>query len=354
MRLKGIANKPSPPSGRSDRHCLEVDAMFRSLLFGGFLFMLLAGAQAQVPPLGLPAFRHKAVVVDYHNLKYNPCNDAMFPCVIEAAKYFKKPLARFYMYYAPHNAPGGICLATADSPAGPWKEYPANPVITRDWAPHYKVSHVCSAHAIWNEEEERLFIYFHGENNVTRYATTTDGIHCTYGGVAVTAAMFDKISEASYARVFRHEIPGTGSRYIMLFMGNNRGTRRIYLAWSRDGRQWTARCTAVIDPPPGTSQVASPFLFAWHGKSYVIYHGEEMTKDPNRPHCNLYVSEVDAALEHPRLLGKFFDRAGLSPTNGRAADGDIIEVDGKPWLFYSTDERLNQRIAVAELKPSGE
>ena len=87
----------------------------------------------------LPAFRHQGVVLDYKDLKYNPCNDVIIPSVI-ATDQLKKPLGRYYLYYAPHNAPGGICLAFADSPAGPWKEYEANPLITREWAPHYKVS----------------------------------------------------------------------------------------------------------------------------------------------------------------------------------------------------------------------
>jgi len=47
-------------------------------------------------------------------------------------------------------------MAYADSPEGPWKEYEANPLIAREWAPHYKVSHVSGPHAIWIEEERRL------------------------------------------------------------------------------------------------------------------------------------------------------------------------------------------------------
>ena len=72
----------------------------------------------------LPAFRHLGVVLDYKDLKYNPCNDILIPSVI-ATDQLQKPLGRYYLYYAPHNAPGGVCLAYADSPAGPWKAYEA-------------------------------------------------------------------------------------------------------------------------------------------------------------------------------------------------------------------------------------
>ena len=64
------------------------------------------------------------MVLDYKDLKYNPCNDILIPSVI-ATDQLQKPLGRYYLYYAPHNAPGGVCLAYADSPAGPWKAYEA-------------------------------------------------------------------------------------------------------------------------------------------------------------------------------------------------------------------------------------
>ena len=53
-----------------------------------------------------------------------------------------RPLGIYHLYYAPHDAPGGICLAFADAIDGPWTEYEKNPIITRQWAPHYDVSHV--------------------------------------------------------------------------------------------------------------------------------------------------------------------------------------------------------------------
>ena len=104
------------------------------------------------------------------------------------------------------------------------------------------------------------------ENDVTRIASTTDGIHFQYEGVAVTTKMFDGVTEASYARVFRYTLPGKDNRYIMLLMGNNRGTRRIYLGWSKDGRTWECRRTPLVDPPPSTGQIAQAWYFPWRGR----------------------------------------------------------------------------------------
>ena len=308
------------------------------------IFMALAGPS---PAKGqdriasaLPVFHHKGVVLDYKGLKYNPCDDVIIPSVVRTDR-LQKPLGRYYLYYAPHNAPGGICLAYADAPEGPWKEYEANPLITRDWAPHYRVSHVSGPHALWIEEEKKLFVYYHGENDVTRFASTTDGIHFQYEGVSVTTKDFDAISEASYARVFRYTIPDKDNRFIMLLMGNNRGTRRIYLAWSKDGRSWECRRTPLLDPQERTGQLAQAWYFPWQGKHYLIYH------DYSPKGTNLYASEIDAAFERPTYLGLFYDHTTVSPDNVAQMSPCFLEENGKVYMFTNIGPRLHQKIALA-------
>ena len=134
----------------------------------------------------LPVFERKGIAIDFKDLKYNPANDVIFPSVIHAGELFDRARGKYYIYYAPHNAPGGICLAYADSLDGPWHEYEHNPVISRHREPHYRVSHVSSPHALWIAAEKKLFLWFHGENNTTRYATSSDGVDFTYEGVAIS------------------------------------------------------------------------------------------------------------------------------------------------------------------------
>lgn len=302
------------PRGRKYRSAGDRPMRQRPLRPTVLLLILLARSMpthAQNKLVGLPTFHHRGVALDYKDLKYNPCDDIIIPSVVRTDR-LQKLLGRYYMYYAPHNAPGGICLAYSDTPEGPWKEYEANPLITRQWAPHHKVSHVSGPHAIWIKGEKRLFLYYHGENDVTRFASTTDGIRFEYEGVAVTTKMFDAITEASYARVFRYTIPGKDNHYIMLLMGNNRGTRRIYLAWSKDGRSWEARRTALLDPPPGTGQVAQAWYFPWRGKHYLIYHGHLAS---NMQIANLYANEIDPTFENPTYLGLFHGHTTASPDN---------------------------------------
>ena len=217
-------------------------------------------------------------------------------------------------------------------------------MITREWAPHYKVSHVSGPHAIWMDEEKKLFVYYHGENDVTRIASTTDGIHFQYEGVAVTTKMFDAISEASYARVFRYTLPGKDNRYIMLLMGNNGGTRRIYLAWSKDGRTWETRRSPLVDPPPGTGQIAQAWYFPWRGRHYLIYHGHLTDSFQT---ANLYASEIDPAFERPELLGLFYDHTTAGPDNVAQMSPCFVEANGKIYMFTNIGPRLNQKIALA-------
>jgi hypothetical protein len=294
----------------------------------------------------LPAFRYQGVVLEAANLKYRPHDDIIYPTVVRAEGRVPQPLGKFYLYYAPHDAPGGICLAYADQPEGPWHEYAHNPVIARDWAPHFRVSHVSGPDAIWSEEEKKLFLYFHGENPVTRLATSSDGIHFDYAGEVVTTRMFENLSEASYGRVFRHALPGKDNTYVMLLMGNDRGTRRIYLAWSKDGRRWEPRPTPLMDPPPGTDQVAGAVLLTWQNKLYLVAHANNSKAAFNEGY-DLYAAETDAALATVKPLGKFFERTLVSPANPAVMSPCFLEDAGRLCMFFNIGARLKNKIALA-------
>ena len=298
------------------------------------------------PESHLPVFRYHGGVLEASQLKYRPHDDVIYPAVVRVDRRIPNAPGKLFMYYAPHDAPGGICLAYADRPEGPWLEYTNNPVIAREWGPHYQVSHVSGPDAIWSEEEGRLFLYFHGENPVTRLATSKDGIHFDYEGEVISTRMFANLSEASYGRVFRHRLPGKDNRYVMLLMGNDRGTRRIYLACSKDGRQWETRQAPLMNPPPGTDQVAGAVLLSRGERHYLIAHANDSKANFNQG-FDLYVAETDAALEQTKHLGKFLDHTFVSPTNTAVMSPCFIEDDGRLCLFFNIGPRLLNKIALA-------
>jgi hypothetical protein len=313
-------------------------------------FQITAAADVSRP--GLPHFEPKGMILGYEGLRYRPHDDLIFPSVVATHGRFPNPLGRYYLYYAPHDAPGGICMAYADDLQGPWKEFAKNPLISRDWTPYYQVSHVSGPHALWNEGEKCLFLYFHGENSETRLATSRDGIHFTYDRTVMTTADIPEVSEASYGRVFEHKLPGVDNRFIMLLMGNNHGTRRIYLAWSKDGRAWTSRAQPFMDAPPGTDQVAGAWLLTWKGRDYMIAHANANSGEGiNGVGFDLYLNEVSEDFTMARPLGKFMKANAFGAENPALMSPCVFEENGSLHLFVNIGPRLNNTIALAVAKP---
>lgn len=126
-------------------------------------------------PGGFPNYRYLKTLLTPSQLKYNPTGEIIFPCIRGVYDKLANPLGRYYLYYGPHDAPGGICLAYGDSLEGPFTEYTANPIVSNNWQPHYNVSHVASPHVVWRADLKELWLYFHGENGTTRLARSRTG-----------------------------------------------------------------------------------------------------------------------------------------------------------------------------------
>ncbi|MEV6377408.1 hypothetical protein [Micromonospora musae] len=323
-------------------------------LGAGLLIAAVAGtpAAADAPTLDFPHFDYVGTAFDKAELTYNPTDEFIFPSVIRAADYFPNPLGTYYLYYAPHERPGGIALAYADSIDGPWTEYAANPLIGNTWLPHYPtVSHVSSPHAVWIEGEGKLFLYFHGENSITRYATSTDGIHFDYGGTAVSRDASTG-GETSYARVFEQAVPRLGSRYLMVFMDNPTAAppgptgpvaRRIRWAVSPDARNWTIQPEPLVTPQGDEGANASgPFFLRWQDRNLVIYHAAD---------GNMHAVDVGENFDQELHLGVVHDSMTAAPDLGRSA-APTFYFDGRSaHMYYEAGGRLTATIghAVATL-----
>lgn len=309
----------------------------------GALFLTLAAAQTASPPDGWPTFAYQGVITNKDELKYNPTDEFIFPSVFHAGEHLDDPLGEWYLYYAPHDNPGGICLQYADNIDGPWTEYADNPVIANKWEPHYSVPHVSSPEAAWNDESGRLFVYFHGDNTATRWAATDDGVSFEYGDVAVDNAMGGPdVTETSYARVFPHPDESSGYAYGMFYMGNERDDiRRIRLAESKDGKSWEVDPDYVVAPGPEEGKnVSGADLWEWDGQLYVVYHGSSGKS---------YARTIDRALREvgskPIVL---HEASGDGDDTGRVAAPKIVTHGGETYLFYESGDRLGATIAWAK------
>ncbi|MFD3885969.1 hypothetical protein [Streptomyces microflavus] len=325
---------------------LDRRLFLRTATAGGAVLAL--GAQGTAPaaaaPGGFPDYRYVRTLLKPGQLSYNPTGEIIFPCIRGVYDKLSNPLGRYYLYYAPHDAPGGICLAYGNSLEGPFTEYKANPIVSNNWSPHYKVSHVSSPHVLWNADARELWLYFHGENNTTRLARSKDGITFTYDRTVLTTAMLPAGSrEASYARVFRHDLPSRGAKYVMLFMWNQANDHRdIGWGWSADGRNWTFSQQPLIDHAAvGAVNVSGPHLLTRNGSAYVVYHTDKGSGGDIR------ITEVGMDFSRRNHLGVFYNSGSAAPESGRAAAPSFGTDGGVPYMIYEAGERLSGAIAVA-------
>ncbi|NGO67790.1 hypothetical protein [Streptomyces boncukensis] len=315
---------------------------------GGALFALTGpggAATALAAPGGFPDYRYVRTLLTADQLAYNPTGEIIFPCVRGVYDRLNAPLGRYYLYYAPHDKPGGICLAYGDSLEGPFTEYPCNPIVSRDWAPHYSVSHVSSPHVMWHAQRRELWLYFHGENNTTRLARSTDGIRFGYDKTVLTTAMLPKgTAESSYARVFPYDLPGRGARYVMVFMRRHstEDHRDIGWGWSADGRDWEFDQEPLIHHADvGAANLSGPHLLERNGRTYVVYHTDKESGGDIR------ITEVGADFSRRDHLGVFYDSGTAPPESGRAAAPAFGTDRGVPYMIYEAGDRLAGSIAVA-------
>jgi hypothetical protein len=300
----------------------------------------LTAAPASAGPAGFPTYAYLRTAFDKSNLTYNPTGEFIFPCIRGTAGRLSAPLAKYYLYYAPHDAPGGICLAYSDSIEGPYTEYAANPVDRKTWSPHYDVSHVSSPHVMWNSGSSQMWLYFHGENDTTRLARSSNGIDFSYDRTVVTTAMLPSgVSEASYARVFEQQIASRNSNYVMVLMGNQDGTRKIFWGWSADGRTWTMAQTALVSPGfDGTTQLSSPHVLNRNGTTHVVCHANT---------GKMYLVEVGNDFSGSTYRGVFHTPRSTAPDSGRSAAPSFGSENGVQYMIYEAGTRLSATIAVA-------
>jgi hypothetical protein len=298
------------------------------------LFLVIVVASAWTPRR-FPAFRFDRTIVPVaaSGVTYDPTGESIFPSILHVAGRLADPLGAFYLYYAPHDAPGGISLAYADRPEGPWTAYAGNPVIAATWPPYYAVSHVSSPDAVFTDDG-RLLLYFHGENDTTRVAASDDGIRFRHPTIAVSTRDLPGSTETSYARVSEDRGAAASERYRMIFMGVAAdGVRRLYLATSADALDWAVRRQPLVTGTGDEGRdVSGGTLMPW--EDGIVVYGTSSG--------DLYAADVGPGFDRERHLGRFFDDPDL-----RAAAPAFLEVDRSTYLFYERGPRLGARLALA-------
>ena len=296
---------------------------------------LATTASAATQPGGMPQYKYLRDALKMP-LRYNPTGEQIFPCIRGTAGTIASPRAKYHLYYAPHEAPGGICVAFGNTLDGPFTEYSANPLIDNNLPP--VVSHVSSPHVIWDTGTRQFFCYFHGENYTTRVARSADGVTFTDPTPILSTRLVSNTTETSYARVFEHALPGRGNKYVMVFMGVRDGRRRIFYGWSPNGwDKWQFSSTALVNPEPdGCTDIAGPSLVGRNNTMYVAYHGND---------GKMHLTEVGNDFTKEVHLGVF--HSPIASDNGRTAAPSFGSMNGTRYMFYEAGARLSARICIA-------
>ena len=174
----------------------------------------------------------------------------------------EKPLAKYYLYYAPHKHEG-IGLAYSDNIEGPWKEYDGNPLVSGAAAPDIR----------WVEDQKKFFMWGHRKNSQTELWTSDDGIRFEHSGVSIKASNIGT-KNATYTRFYEYPIEKYGSRYILLYSGyqKKQGIRSVWLAHSKDAVNWVQLKAPLVDPVANeNSQLYCPALFRWQDRNFIVY-----------------------------------------------------------------------------------
>jgi hypothetical protein len=273
---------------------------------------------------------------------HNPTNEFISPSVITATDHLTNPLGKYYLYYAPHDAPGGICLAYSNSLEGPYTEYSGNPILTNKHQGKIDVSHVSSPYVMWMPQYNKYFLYFHGENTVTRWASSTNGINWDLANDNIslrTADWGSAFTECSYAKVYEYTVPGIGNRYIMVMMLIRSGFgRRIGFATSNDGKKFTPRDEALVSQAGEGSDIASPAYWYNDGRHYILYHSNL---------GSIYRTEVGSDFSLENHLGAFYTPGSSFPEYSKAAAPFMVYENNRWNMFYMVGQRLHETIGFA-------
>lgn len=298
-------------------------SLVRCLLALCIMVPLLSPTSAEAGPNDVPNFSGQPVdnIFNPATLNWNLTGEFIFPSVI-TTEHMTNPLGAYYLYTAPHDAPGGVALFYADSPDGPWTEYGQNPVLPNTFG----VTHISSPHVMWNSWAGVYYMYFHGENTHTRWAWSANGINWTYGGISVAAGQY--MHAASYARVFEHTIPRLGNRFVMVYTEEHpSGMLRLRYATSANGQTFTPRRDVLVSPSgPEGSRISSPTLLFANGTVYIAYHAAS---------GNIHITEIGVNFDQEIHRGVLYDRVE------RVASPTFLTVGDRLHMYFERGDRLS-------------
>lgn len=259
---------------------------------------------------------------------------------------------RYVMYYSTDHAAGGIAVATAHSPTGPWSSHGQ---VFNDPGPGFSTE----TPSVWWDPYAGVFRMFYqqagvGASQATLQATSPDGLSWSElpqaNGILITPGPWPGDGHTGYAI----PMPGPGLREMVAYHLAGGGDRPHFgMSISRDGG-----ATWQTDPRPlmyGMDQlttVAPGMRIEWNS-GHVFDHAEQrwwvgLVSNFSSGGGGVSRHAVQAPLSDNgrRLLGvpeKVFPADPAS--NMRAVF--LLEQPGVRWLYYQVGNTISVAQAVA-------
>lgn len=265
-----------------------------------------------------------------------------FPWVIRMDDKISNPLGKFYMYYSTDHDTngGGIGMAYANSPEGPWKAHKpgGNPVIFVDAVVGSQTETPCVIY-VPSDTATPFYMYYQQDftamNQSTFLAKSADGINWTRVGLVIEGrptAPGD--GQTTYFRLFQ-----VGDMFLGYHLGGGGDYGSTAMSYSRDGVTWVTDprrigyCTDVVGGNTGRVSIRALFLF--RGETWALL-GQEPYSSGFAGGTGKKFLVAKPSPDMRRILGKPREVFPSLPTGVTEVDlwSSVIEHEGNLYMYY--------------------
>ncbi|MMZ45723.1 Glycosyl hydrolases family 43 [compost metagenome] len=268
---------------------------------------------------------------------------------IEVGHLIPNAKGRFYATYSTnHNNVGGIGLAYADKPEGPWIRHGQvylDTVVGNSTETPF---------VLWNDKEKKFFMYYQqagaGLNQSTMLATSTDMLTWT----REAKVMLDKPpgfpgdGHTGYFAAFKFAEKYVG---FSVMGGGDFGRKAIW--WSVDGRNWLCDPNTMLGGNDATLNSTENFsrsnagLFEYRGQLWWLgmlsAYASGGTTTVARPAIAKIATSLKQLISIPELI---MDIPTLPWETTNMQSMTVCVFDGTIYVYYNTDANVGLAYSV--------